>query len=239
MSTSNVSNLVKANAVKPIYSITPFTLLDYPDKTACIVWFAGCNMRCLYCYNPDIVLGKGKLSFQDLILFLKSRVNLLDGVVLSGGECTLQKNLFQLIQEIKKLGLLVKIDTNGSNPKTLALLIKEKLLDYVALDFKAPHEKFKYITKVDYYSQFIATLKLLIASAIPFEVRTTYHSSLLALTELQQMIAILEKHDYRGVYYIQNFRNDTRTLSAVANSEPNTINNAVLKANFKVALRNF
>ena len=93
---------MKVDVAKPIYSITPFTLLDYPHKAACIIWFAGCNMRCLYCYNPDIVLGKGKLSFQEALNFLKTRINLLDGVVLSGGECTSHKNIKVLLQEIKK-----------------------------------------------------------------------------------------------------------------------------------------
>lgn len=81
MNTNNEYNLTKIDVAKPIYSISPFTLLDYPDKTACILWFAGCNMRCLYCYNPDIVLGKGKISYEEALKFLKTRVNLLDGVV--------------------------------------------------------------------------------------------------------------------------------------------------------------
>ena len=70
---------------KPIYNITPFTLLDYPDKSACIIWYVGCNMRCLYCYNPEIVLGKGTTTFSEAISFLKSRQGLLDAVIFSGG----------------------------------------------------------------------------------------------------------------------------------------------------------
>lgn len=92
---------------KIIYNISPFTLLDFPDKTACILWFAGCNMRCAYCYNPDIVLGKGKKTIKEALNFIKTRKGLLDGVVLSGGECTLYKELPEIAREIKKMGFLV------------------------------------------------------------------------------------------------------------------------------------
>ena len=229
---------MRVDVVKPIYSITPFTLLDYPHKTACILWFAGCNMRCLYCYNPDIVLGKGKLSFQDALKFLKTRVNLLDGVVLSGGECTLHKYIINLIIEIKKMGLLIKVDTNGTNPDMIEFLLKEKLIDYVALDFKAPTDKFKSITNSDLYSSFISSLKLLIGSAIPFEVRTTLHSSLLVQNDIQKMIDVLEKNDYKGSYYIQKFMNDTYTLSKIENSKHNAINISSLNTKLSVVLRN-
>ena len=121
---------------QPIYNITPFTLLDYPDKSACIFWYAGCNMRCLYCYNPEIVLGKGTATFSEAISFLKSRQGLLDAVVFSGGECLIHKNILDQIKTVKELGFLIKIDTNGSNPNVLKQLIKSNLIDYVALDFK-------------------------------------------------------------------------------------------------------
>ena len=238
MNINNEYNLARIDVVKPIYSITPFTLLDYPDKTACILWFAGCNMRCAYCYNPDIVLGKGKVSFQETLNFLKTRVNLLDGVVLSGGECTLHKNIIKLIIEIKKMGLLIKMDTNGTNPIILDFLLKEKLLDYVALDFKAPLDKFESITNSKLYSEFISSLKLLIKSTIAFEVRTTFHSSLLTQNDIQQMIDVLEKFNYSGVYYIQNFVNNAKTLTEIENSKKLSINTAVLKTRLSVLIRN-
>lgn len=228
---------MKEDAPKPIYNITPFTLLDYPDKTACILWFAGCNMRCLYCYNPDIVLGKGELSFHEILKFLKNRVNLLDGVVLSGGECTSHKSIIKLIIEIKKMGLLIKVDTNGTNPEIINFLLKEKLLDYVALDFKAPADKFKSITNSNLYSNFISSLKLLINSTIPFEVRTTLHSSLLAQNDIQKMIDVLEELNYTGVYYIQNFVNNTKTLAKIENSKHNSINLASLKTKLSITVR--
>ena len=115
-----------------IYDITPFTLLDYPHKTACILWFTGCNMRCSYCYNPDIVFGKGKKTIGEALQFIQSRIGLLDGVVLSGGECTLHKQVFELAIELKKMGLLVKIDTNGCNRIFLEQLIQNNLVDFIS-----------------------------------------------------------------------------------------------------------
>jgi len=230
--------LSNINAVKPIYSITPFTLLDFPDKTACILWYAGCNMRCLYCYNPDIVLGKGKLSIDDALAFLKTRRNLLDGVVMSGGECTSHKTIIPLLQEIKKLGFLVKIDTNGSNPKVLKYLIENSLVDYVALDFKAAINKFKLITKSDNYNDFIETLITLIKSKISFEVRTTIHSDLLKINDIQEMIDVLECYNYSGIYYLQHYRNNSNTLSALNDSKNKYIDISALKTHLIIHERN-
>ena len=212
---------MKENASTPIYSITPFTLLDYAHKSACILWFAGCNMRCLYCYNPEIVLGKGTISFEKTLSFLHSRKNLLDAIVFSGGECLLHKNILELIIEVKKMGFLVKIDTNGSRPNVLKSLIEKQLIDYVALDFKATHTKFFPITKSKLYGSFEKTLDVLLYSKIPFEIRTTYHSHLLCVDDLKQMIRFLECKNYTGKYYIQYFRNNTKTLSKLEHSIKN------------------
>lgn len=238
MNTNNEHNLTKADAPKPIYSITPFTLLDYPDKTACILWFAGCNMRCLYCYNPDIVLGKGKLSFQEALKFLKTRVNLLDGVVLSGGECTSHKSIKRLLQEIKKLGFLVKIDTNGSNPEKLIDLINENLIDYVALDFKSTKEKFNVITQSDLYSEFEKTLNYLIRSRLPFEVRTTVHSELLNVEDIHSMSQKLEKIGYKGKYFLQYYLNDVFTIGNINNTKLNYINAETIQTHLEIIIRN-
>ncbi|MGL2967209.1 anaerobic ribonucleoside-triphosphate reductase activating protein [Flavobacterium sp. XGLA_31] len=197
---------------KPIADITPFTLLDYPHHSACILWYAGCNMRCLYCYNPEIVLGKGTIDFSSVITFLNHRKGLLDAVVFSGGECLMHKAICHHINEIKKLGFLVKIDTNGSKPQLLEQLIKEQQIDYVALDFKAPQEKFKTITQSNRYAAFEQSLTLLLQSDIPFEVRTTVHSQLLSEKDLQYMTTFLEARGYQGNYHIQSFRNNVDTL---------------------------
>jgi pyruvate formate lyase activating enzyme len=218
VNTNNEHISVKENVSKPIYSITPFTLLDYPHKSACILWFAGCNMRCLYCYNPEIVLGKGRMSDDETIMFLQSRQNLLDAVVFSGGECVLHKTIVPLIEKVKKMGFLVKVDTNGSSPDTLKLLLDENQIDYIALDYKAPKSKFQNITQSDLYNSFEKTLDLILEYQIEFEVRTTYHSDLLTEDDLKEMVDFLESKKYVGNYYIQFFKNNINTLSKLERS---------------------
>lgn len=218
MNTNN-EPILRKTAVKPIYSITPFTLLDYPDKTACILWFAGCNMRCLYCYNPDIVLGKGVIDFEKVFTFLASRKGLLDGVVLSGGECTIHKDIIALARKIKAMGFAVKIDTNGSKPLVLKQLIEEQLVDYVALDFKSIVSNYKKITKSNLFKNFEKSLLYLIASKIAFEVRTTVHSDLISEDDFKQMVSYLETQKFEGKYYVQHFVNNVPTLSELTHSQ--------------------
>jgi pyruvate formate lyase activating enzyme len=218
VNTNNELISLKENVSKPIYSLTPFTLLDYPHKSACILWFAGCNMRCLYCYNPEIVLGKGNFSFEKTLSFLHSRKNLLDAIVFSGGECLLHKNIVPLISEVKKMGFLVKIDTNGSSPEVIKQLINKSLIDYIALDYKAPKSKFQAITQSDLYDSFEDTLDIILKAKIPFEVRTTYHSDLLKEQDLLKMVDFLESKNYVGNYYIQYFKNDVENLTKLERS---------------------
>lgn len=221
----------------PIYTITPFSLLDYPEKSACILWYVGCNMRCLYCYNPEIVLGKGTMTFAEIISFLHKRRGLLDAVVFSGGECLIHKNIYDQIKIVKSLGFLVKIDTNGSNPDVLVSLIQEKRIDYVALDFKAIENKFSDITKSNLFKQFERSLTMLIENKIKFEIRTTYHSKLISIDELNEMISFLKEKHYIGNYYIQNFRNASKTISKLQYSMPLTKEKIANNATINVVIR--
>ena len=223
--------------VKSVSNITPFTLLDYPDKTACILWYAGCNMRCLYCYNPEVVLGKGKFLFSEMVSFLETRKGLLDAVVFSGGECLIHPDIIAHIRIVKEMGFLVKVDTNGSKPEVLKKLIAEQLLDYVALDFKSKRESFAVITQSDLFSQFEKSLQLLLETNTAFEVRTTYHSELLAKEELSDMVAYLKYNEYSGTYYIQHFRNNTETLGNLSHSSRNLDSETLGLANIKVVFR--
>ena len=223
---------------KPICNITPFTLLDYPNKSACILWYAGCNMRCLYCYNPEIVLGKGAITFSETISFLKKRKGLLDAVVFSGGECLIHKNIVEQIKEVKALGFLVKIDTNGSNSKVVKQLIHDNLIDYVALDFKALKPNYNAITKSNLFDEFENSFELLLASTIPFELRTTYHSELISDVELNEMIHFLEYKEYKGNYYIQYFKNNVETLGNLSSSLKINSSRIENLPNIKVVFRN-
>ena len=188
-----------------IYDITKFTHLDYPDHLAAIIWFSGCNMRCDYCYNKEIVFAKnGSISMQEALDFLHSRVSLLDGVVLSGGEATAY-DLVTFCQAIKELGFSIKLDTNGTNFSNLKKLLDLQLLDYIALDYKAPKEKFTQITHSHKYDDFSNTLDMLLNSDIEFEVRTTLHADLLSPADINTIIDDLYARGYSKTYYIQEF----------------------------------
>ena len=163
-------------------------------------------MRCDYCYNKDVVFAKkGAYSLEDALAFLQTRKSLLDGVVLSGGEASLQE-LIPFCQAIKKLGFSIKLDTNGTNPKLIKQLLSLKLLDYIALDYKAPKEKFHAITHSHSYDSFEETLSFLIETNFNFEVRTTLHSDILNEEEINLIIKDLQEHNYNKTYFIQEFR---------------------------------
>lgn len=231
------------SGVLPIYSVTPFTMLDFPGKTACIVWFSGCNMRCPYCHNPQIVKGKGRGDIGQVFDFLKKRAGLLDGVVLSGGEASAYPGLPDFITQVKKLGYAVKLDTNGLRPDIIDDFLRRGFLNYIALDYKAPPHKFKKVTGVDKYNEFTKTLDLLCAQkAVPFEVRTTVHTDLMDEDDVNAIIHDLEQRGYVGLHAIQNFRNsDDRPTLGFMKEQKRILNKDVLyrPTLFDLYFRNF
>lgn len=194
-------------------------------------------MKCLYCYNPEIVIGKGVYSYQDVFTFLSKRRGLLDGVVFSGGECTLHKDLIPFIEEIKRQGFRVKIDTNGLKPEVIQELLEKNLIDYAALDFKTLAPDFYKITKTISFNKFEQTLEVLQKSKIPFEVRTTVHSDLISRENLEKMISFLEQKEYRNTYYLQPFRNNVETISALSVSNIHPIIKQVRSDAFPIEWR--
>ena len=221
---------------KPLYDITPFTALDYPDHLATIFWFAKCNMRCVYCYNKDIVFGEGEKSEEEAIAFLKSRIGLLEAVVLSGGEATLYSDLVAFCKKIKQLKFKIKLDTNGLKPETVQELVENKLVDTIALDYKAPKEKYFEITKDKHFDSFSKTLNFLIQKQFPFEVRTTVHSDLLRVEEINRIIKDLYKRGYRGTYYLQPFVFTENTIGKVK-EEKNPFDESQLSNELEVVWR--
>ena len=118
------------------------TLLDFPNKVACILFVRGCNFRCPFCHNASLVCGGAENNYpeEDILAFLKKRQGLLDGVVISGGEPTLYPELIPFLHKVKDLGYAIKLDTNGTNPTLLKQILRENLADYVAMDIKnSPH----------------------------------------------------------------------------------------------------
>ena len=194
----------RAHASTPFYAVTPFTMLDFPGRTACIVWLAGCNMRCGYCHNPQIVLGKGTISTDAVLAFLQRRRGLLYGMVLSGGEATAWPGLIDFAARVKAWGFAIKLDTNGLRPDVVEHLLGRGLVDYIALDYKAPQHRFAAVTGTTAYRRFSRTLDLLCAqNAVPFEARTTIHDALMDEADIITIASDLHRRGYRGDYALQ------------------------------------
>ena len=248
MALANVDKLetllpAQKQRVLPIYSVTPFTMLDFPGRTACIVWFSGCNMRCPYCHNPQIVKGKGRGDVKQVFDFLKKRAGLLDGVVLSGGEASAYPGLPDFIKQMKNLGYAIKLDTNGLRPDVMASFLAKGFLDYIALDYKAPPHKFKKVTGVDKYNEFTKTLDLLCTqTTVPLEVRTTVHTDLMDEDDVNAIIHDLENRGFQGRHAIQNFtHSDDRPTLGFMHEQRRTLNtDALYKPScFTLEFRNF
>ena len=210
-------NQIIANE-KKIYDLTKFTTTDYEGQISCIIWFVSCNFRCLYCYNDNIVYTKeGNYTQNNILDFLKTRIGLLDSVVLSGGEATVH-NVIPICKEIKKLGFKIKLDTNATNLPQIKKLIELNLLDYIAIDFKAPKHKFKEIVGVDMYDNTIKTIQYLISIDFTFELRTTINKSLLDENDINSMIETISNLGYKNIYYLQNFLETSSNIGNISKS---------------------
>lgn len=209
-----------------IASLTPFSLIDFPKKLSAILWFGGCNLRCVYCYNYELISPQKFLPQDEVIRFLESRVGLLDGVVCSGGECSIWGDrLVEFIQEVRQMGFCIKVDTNGSNPKVLQKLLEKQLLSYVALDFKAPAYKMQNLCLKEFFRDFKICFELLRDSCIEYEVRSTFHSDFLKKEDVILMRDWLEENGYKGQYFIQGFVEDKGSLGNVGLSDNEEIKN--------------
>ena len=153
------------------------SLVDYPGKIAAVVFNAGCNFRCGFCHNPDIVVNGHALeevSDDEIISFIDSRRKLIDGVVITGGEPTLSSNLPEFLKKIKECGFYIKLDTNGSSPEVVEDLLSQNLLDYIALDIKTSPKLYSQFTSSDItFETILKTLSHIKKSEIEYELRTT------------------------------------------------------------------
>lgn len=197
------------------------TLIDYPGKIAATIFTVGCNFLCPYCHNPELVDPKKiknqpRLSDQEILKFLTSRQGMLEGVCLTGGEPTLLPELPEFIAKVKALGFLVKLDTNGSNPGMLSRLLNEGLVDYVAMDIKAPLEKYKKIVGQQANLEDIQQSVELTRQAPDYEFRTTV---LPALHSRKDILSIGRWLQGAKKYYLQQFK-PTKTLDSAYLEEP-------------------
>ncbi|MGE3279134.1 MAG: anaerobic ribonucleoside-triphosphate reductase activating protein [Candidatus Altimarinota bacterium] len=195
-----------------IAGLQKLTLLDYPGKIAAIVFTQGCNFACGYCHNPTMIPvideQKPELHQKNILKFFRSRRGLLDGIVVSGGEPTLQKGLLDFLEKVKEMDFLIKLDTNGSNPEKLRQVIKRGLVDYLALDVKATKQKYRDLVKNDAANKVLETISLIKNSGVDYEFRSTIlphcHDEQ-DIREMGEMIKGCKR------WYLQSFR-ATKTL---------------------------
>lgn len=189
-----------------ITGLNKTTLLDYPEHVAATVFVSGCNFRCPFCHNMDLVNGE-VLPFcneEEFFAFLEKRKGILEGVCITGGEPTLQKDLKDFILRIREMGYLVKLDTNGYRPEVLKNLLEEKLLDYVAMDIKASKENYGNAAGVSglQMEKIEESVELLKHSTISYEFRTTVVKGLHSVEEFAEIGKWLQG---AKAYYLQAF----------------------------------
>jgi pyruvate formate lyase activating enzyme len=166
------------------------SLVDFPGKVAASVFTIGCNFRCGYCHNPELVDPKRYITSipTEMVLeFLEKRSKSLDGVAVSGGEPTLQPDLAEFLRKIKSLGLAVKLDSNGSNPEILASLFDEGLVDFIAMDVKGPIAKYQKIMGWPAGHRCARSIELILTSGIDHEFRTTIVEGLLEVEDFEEV----------------------------------------------------
>lgn len=192
----------------------PFSLIDYPGRIAAVVFTQGCNFRCPFCHNGSLISPRdGSEDVESLLKSLVGRRGKLDAVVVSGGEPTLQPDLAGFLALVRSMGFLVKIDTNGSRPSVLRSLIDQGLLDYVAMDVKAPIHKYSRLAGVEVDVESLRESVALIASSgIAHEFRTTHVEALLDDQDLAEIRAGLPR---ASSHRIQRFRPENALDSAL------------------------
>lgn len=194
-----------------IAGVQKVTLLDYPGKVACEIFTQGCNFECPFCQNSSLIpiTNTGEFSEEEIFEYLNLRKNILDGVVITGGEPTVQKDLKSFIKKIKNLGLLVKLDTNGGNPKVLQELIDEDLVDYVAMDIKNIFNKYNITAgKKINLDNIKKSIEILKASKIDYEFRTTIIKEMHSLDDIVSICKLVGN----AKYYLQNFEDSENVI---------------------------
>lgn len=209
-----------------IGGLQKFSLLDYPGHLAAIIFTKGCNFRCQFCYNPMLVRpneadklqdtienkkGYPEITTDDLFLFLQDRSGKLDAVVITGGEPTIHADLPEFIKKIRTLDYKIKLDTNGTNPDLLADMIAGGLIDYIAMDVKAPADKYDMVTGIQPNLNAInKSIKIIKDSSLPHEFRTTIVPELITTEDIRKFAKLIAGADK---WYLQQFKPDTELLN--------------------------
>lgn len=184
-----------------IGGLIKFTLIDYPGRVAAVIFTQGCNFRCRYCHNPELVyphLLQESMPEEEVMAFLRRRQGTLEGVVVTGGEPTLQPDLLRFLADIKSLGYFVKLDTNGSKPDVISAAIEQKLVDYIAMDLKAPFGKYSLITGVEFEHKVLRqSMDIIRRSGLAYEFRTTYDKEVLSDEDIKAISESVQGQHYR------------------------------------------
>jgi pyruvate formate lyase activating enzyme len=201
-----------------IKGFVDLSLVDWDGRVSSVIFLPRCNLRCPYCYNSTLVLHPVELPtvpFKEIEDYLKQHRNWIEGVVITGGEPTVHEDLLNLCSKIKGMGFLVKLDTNGTNPNVVKRLIEKGMVDYVALDVKAPlkEEKYSVASGVDakiLLEKIRETIKILLDFKADYEFRTTLVPTLHEKTDVEEIC-----REIRGCkkYVFQNFRSDVETIN--------------------------
>lgn len=196
-----------------IAGIQKVTLLDFPGKVACMIFTQGCNLCCPFCQNSSLIPTKEKsnMTVDEVLDYLNLRKKILDGVVITGGEPLVQKDIKDLLRNIKELGLLIKIDTNGTYPLILKEIIEEGLVDYVAMDIKNVDSKYMMTVgkkiNIDNIKKSIDILK---SSKIDYEFRTTLVKEFHNFEGIKKICELVGKD---SKYYLQNFEDSSDVIN--------------------------
>ncbi len=186
--------------------VIPFTTIDFPNHISCVLFLQGCPWNCLYCHNQHLIDidAQGTVSWEEVKDFLSTRNGLLDGVVFSGGEPLLQKNIKSAIEEVKEMGFYVALHTNGFNPDKLEELLP--LLTWVGLDVKSPFAEYNNKICSNAHGEKVEkSLKLLSESGLPYEVRTTLDPRILSKDDVINIATTLNQYGVKN-YALQQYR---------------------------------
>ena len=196
-----------------ISGLQKLTLLDFPGTVSCIVFTHGCNFRCPFCHNSSLVDGPAleEISENEVVDFLKSRKNILDGVVVSGGEPLLHPDIAEFLKKVKELGYKVKLDTNGTKPEMLKKLVNDGLVDYVAMDIKNSPEQYKSATGVDGQVDAVTESKdFLLSGNVEYEFRTTVVKG---IHTKEKLVSLAKWIKGAKKYYLQKYKCSENVLN--------------------------
>lgn len=227
-----------------ISGFNKLTLTDYPEKVACIVFTQGCNFNCGFCHNSGLIKCnmENLISEQEVFDYLEKRKNVIDGVVISGGEPTIQKDLTKFAEKVKQIGYSIKLDTNGTNPDVLKEMIDNSLVDYIAMDVKNVFDEYSPIVNKQEVNinKIKQSIDLIKKSNIQHEFRTTIIKDYHNIDKIAKITEYLGKEEK---YFLQNFENSSnvidRSLSPFTNDMLQNMQSTMNKNYPNVIVRGF